>query len=261
MSRSLLFPSVLVSAGATLVACPSAVQESDPVYAAAASSGISSSDVDRWNAAAEEPQFTASTAAGIGADDVTRWDTALSTETDPVFAASPAGGIADDDIVRWNAAASVRAQRLNVNATEFITRTPTTDLDYLGGQGIRFAAGVGGARLLAAVHLPDGAQVTDLACVVRDNDATQSIIAGSRAQLNAAGMPDFGDGFTVIAEVPLETAGEGGVVFESRAPFADAVIDNAANQYFVSVDITLEGVDAEFFDPLFRGCSIGYIAR
>ncbi|MDP2340535.1 MAG: hypothetical protein Q8O67_06240 [Deltaproteobacteria bacterium] len=252
---------VLAFVGGTL-ACSAPTQEADPVYAASAASGVSSSDIDRWDTAEAEPLFAASAASEIQSEDITRWDAAITSEADPAFNGSPAAAIVDDDIARWNAAAVESPKHLNVNATEFISRLADPNLDYLAGQGIRFGGGSGGATLLAAVHLPDGARVTALSCFLRDNDVTQEVIDGSRAQLSAGGLPDYGTSFEVLAEVPLVTTGQNDVVTHTAPAFGmNTVVNNAANQYILSAGIQLSGADGDFFDPLFRGCTISYTAR
>ena len=250
----------LAFVGGTL-ACSAPTQEADPVYAASAASGVSSSDIDRWDNAEADPLFAASAASEIQPEDITLWDAAITSEADPAFNGSPAAAIVDDDIARWNAAAVEGPKYLNANATEFISRFADPNLDYLAGQGIRFGGGSGGATLLAAVHLPDGARVTALSCFLRDNDVTQEVIGG-RAQLSAGGLPDYGTSFEVLAEVPLLTTGQNGVVTHAAPAFGmNTVINNETNQYFLSADIQLSGADGDFFDPLFRGCTISYTAR
>lgn len=275
---------------AAAAGCPSSTQEVDPVFAASAASDLSSSDVSRWNEAAAwgdhaeagylddevDPTFTGSAAGAITTADVARWDDAISVEADPAFAASAAAGIGAADVTRWDThdhdgrylteaesdaryPARATVQHLNVNSTEFVPRFLTADVDYLGGQAIKFGADPS-YSFAAAVHLPDGATITQLACYLRDNDATQDLVGTSRVQLVTAGLPDYGMSFDYLATADLVTTGAAGVVTSTGAAYGNTVVDNAANQYLLTADFEIGGANSEFFDPIFRGCTITYLA-
>ncbi len=111
--------------------------ETDPVFAASAASGITSTDINNWNAAyGNDLEWNGgstglnaangrtslglgslATKSSIAASDITqsgctngqmlKWNGstwACAAETDPVFTASPADGIAGTDITNWNTA-------------------------------------------------------------------------------------------------------------------------------------------------------------
>lgn len=105
------------------------ITETDPVFTASPSAGITSGNITDWNSAfgwgnhasagyltsETDPVFTGSPAGGITSGNISNWNNAhgwgdhalggyLTTETDPVFTASPAGGITSGNITNWNTA-------------------------------------------------------------------------------------------------------------------------------------------------------------
>jgi hypothetical protein len=107
--------------------------EADPIFAASAAAGITSTNLTNWNTAygwgnhasagyltsytEADPIFAASSASGITATNLTNWNTAYGwgnhasagyltsyTEADPIFAASPAMGITSTNLTNWNTA-------------------------------------------------------------------------------------------------------------------------------------------------------------
>lgn len=272
-------------------------QESDPVYAAGAASGISTSDIADWNAAhawgnhaaagylsdESDPSFAASPASGITAEQIAAWSSHdhdgdyLVTESDPSFAASPAASITAGQITAWSShdhdaryfteaeadarfvARSTADRYLQITATDFTPRNVSPDLDYLGGQGIRFGGTQTAWNLFAGVDLPDGATVKELRCYLRNNDTTEGFSDNSDIRLVRAAVPDYGDSFDTLNQIFMEVLPAAGMVERFVATQATLrIIDNANFQYFVDASLELTGTSSDMFDPMFRGCRITY---
>jgi hypothetical protein len=236
----------------------------------------------------QDPLFSASPAAGIDAAALASWDTAaawgdhaaagyLQAESDPSFTASPAAGISAAEIEAWtvhdhDARYYTRAQAdaryepraagtryLQVTSSEFTPRFATPDLDYLGGQGIRFTGTQTGWSLFAGVHLPDGAAVSELRCYLRNNDATEGLSDNSDIRLSRSAVPDDNGSADALAQVFTEVSPMSGVVeLAAYAQTAFRVIDNAHYQYYLEASFELSGTSSDMFDPMFRGCRIAY---
>ena len=236
-------------------------QEVDPVYAAGAASGISSSDLTRWN---DAHSWGDHATAGY-----------LRSEADPAFAGSPAASITATDIASWTThdhddryytktetaglyqAKAVGTQYLVVSPTDFVSRLG--DIDYLGGQGIALRPPSTSWKLLAGVHVPGGATLVSLTCYIRDSDAGQDLIDPSDARLFRAAIPDYGSSFDTIGVVDLIVSGTPGSLARSGAISPSlAQVDNENFQYILSVTLVGSGSDDDIFDPMFRGCRIGY---
>ena len=80
-----------------------AFSENDPIFAASAAYGISSTDISNWNSkqAAINDLADIRNGAALGTTALQSY-----TETDPVFEASAAANITDSDIANWNSKTS-----------------------------------------------------------------------------------------------------------------------------------------------------------
>lgn len=86
-----------------------AINETDPIFDASLSAGITSIDTAYWNDKLDnytetDPLFDASVASGINSADTAYWNEKLDsyTETDPIFDASIVSGITSADTAYWN---------------------------------------------------------------------------------------------------------------------------------------------------------------
>lgn len=263
MPSSVAFVVTMSVAGALSGCAQGVTQESDPVFAASAASGITSSDVGKWN---DAHGWGNHASAGY-----------LTSESDPAFSASPAAAITAANITAWSAPdAYTRAeadarfapkasatQYLQITSPEFRPRSAPQDIDYLGGQGLVFGGAGLGYDLFAGVHLPDGAIVSSMRCYLRNDDTTQAIVDNpSFVRLDRMAVPDFTSGADTLVEVNIALpAGSGFVQPTANAQTSGNlnVIDNSSYQYILNASVVLNAASgSSLFDPMFRGCRIAY---
>jgi hypothetical protein len=154
----------------------SSAAETDPIFSASPSAGITGTNITNWNTAfgwgnhasagyltsftETDPIFSASPSFGITGTNITNWNTAFGwgnhasagyltsfTETDPIFSASPSFGITGTNITNWNTAFGWGNHATAGYLTSFTELDPTWDgpANFTGDINRTGNVGIGGA--------------------------------------------------------------------------------------------------------------------
>ena len=133
-------------------------------------------------------------------------------------------------------------------------------VDYLAGQAVVFGAAPFPEppltrSLIADLDLPQGAEVTQVECFIRDNDPDSSFTPNTFVSLDR--ITPGSDDRARLVDLILNSTGVTGHASFSESTIDHAIIDNNGFHYVVKIDVVIDA-RPDFFDPQFRGCRIDY---